>query len=85
MTSIVDVHAKDISLESVQEELRLHPLRLEERRERRQVFDDEIGNTPLLSAVKAGNISVVQYLLSLGANVDSRNKVDILMFSCESY
>ncbi len=76
MSSIVDIHAKDIAFETIQTELRLHPWRLEEKRVRQEGVDDvDVGNTPLMSAAKAGHAAVVVFLLSLGANIQATNEV----------
>ncbi len=63
---IVDIHSKHISLEALQEELRVTPSRLEEKK---------AGKTPLLCSVDFGNIAVCEFLLSLGANIEAKNEV----------
>ncbi len=73
MTSYVDIH-EGVILETIQSELRLYPSRLEEEIEMKQVRNtDDVGNTPLMSAAKTGNVAVVDFLLSLGANVEAEN------------
>ncbi len=54
----------------MQIELRLHPSRLEEK-------DLEWEETPLISSAKFGNIAVVEFLLSIGANIHAKNKVSM--------
>ncbi len=61
MMNLLDEHT---TLETIQLELRLHPSRLEER--------DVCGNTPLMSTT---DVSVVDFLLSLGANIEAHNEV----------
>ncbi len=65
---LVDIHAKTVSLETIQAELRLHPWRLEER-------GCSVGKTPLTSAAEAGNVAVVEFLLSLGADMEAKEAV----------
>ncbi len=67
-----NIHERDVKLELVREELRLDITRLEER------FEHE---TPLMAAAKSGNIEIVRYLLSLGANLEAENLVHWLSFS----
>ncbi len=81
MKSIVDIHAKRITLDTIKTELSLHPLRLEERCEMRNFGDADVGNTPLMTAARAGNISVVVFLLSIGANVEATKEVSLLLAS----
>ncbi len=70
MSSVVDIHAEDVTLETIQAELMLHPLRLEERKE-----EGEVGCTPLIAAATSGNVALVKFLLSVGANIEARNEV----------
>ena len=39
-----------------------------------QIFDDEVGNTPLTLAATRGHYLIIQFLLSQGANVDRKNR-----------
>ncbi len=71
----INIHAKDISVESLSTELTLNPLRLEEVEDRGIKFDEDDRNTPLMSAASNGNVEAVKYLLSIGANVEARNRV----------
>ncbi len=71
MTSIFD---EAITVEAMQIELRQQPWRLEEEYGREDVYGLDNGNTPLISSALHGNIAVVKFLLSLGANVEARNK-----------
>ncbi len=75
MTAAVDIHAGDVTLEAIQAELWQHPLRLEEKKQRKGMYEHDVGNTPLMTASKAGNVNVVAFLLSLGANVEAEGKV----------
>ncbi len=63
---IVNIHSQLFTLEELQAELRIHPWRLEEK---------EDGNTPLISSTKLGKIAVVEFLLSLGANIHEKDEV----------
>ncbi len=76
---VVNIHSSRITLEEMQVELRVHPLRLEEK----ETF---WGNTPLMSAAKFGNVAVVEFLLLIGANIHAKNNVWMskLIFSCWS-
>ncbi len=65
---VIDIHSKHITLEALQTELRLHPSRLEE-------MEMTHGYNPLMSSAKFGNIAVVEFLLSFGANIHAKNKV----------
>ncbi len=56
------------SEEAIEDILREYPFKLEENM-------DSSGNTPLMIACYLGNVGVVQYLLSLGANVQAKNNV----------
>ncbi len=69
--SAVDVHSERITLDALQEELRTNPSRLEEKKG--NGWDE--GNTPLISSAGFGNLEVCKYLLSVGANIESKNKV----------
>ncbi len=78
--STVDVHERDITVDAMKEELRENPFRLEERKipivithDTREEEHD--GNTPLVSAAKYGNVSVLRFLLSEGADVNAENDV----------
>ncbi len=64
----VNIHSSLITLEELHVELRLHPSRLEEK-------EMGWGNTPLMSSVIIGNIPVVEFLLSIGANIHAKDKV----------
>ncbi len=65
---IVDIHSEHITVEELQDELRVNPMRLEEK-------ENEYGNTPLLSSAEYENVAVFEFLLSLGANLEAKNKV----------
>ncbi len=71
--STVDIHSRNVTLEELQEELRVHSSRLEE-------VEIVYENTPLMSSVKFENVALVEFLLSVGANIHAKNKVcaDIL-------
>ncbi len=71
---MVDIHAEDVTLEAIQVELTHHPWRIDEKRS--VGFDD----TPLGTAAKAGNVAVLVFLLSLGANVEAKNEVFAFFF-----
>ncbi len=75
MNTFVDIHAPNITPESILDELRLHPWRLEEEKKLRARHNDDGGNTPLLSAVTSRNVPAVVLLLSLGSNVEAKNAV----------
>ncbi len=49
--------------------LRIHPSRLEEMKTEENNWDD--GKTPLMASARCGNIAVVEFLLSLGANIEA--------------
>ncbi len=68
----VDIFAVDITLESIRDELKVHPWRLEERD---VDVGNGMGNTPLMSAADFGKVDVVQFLLLLGANIEAKNTV----------
>ncbi len=70
---MINIHALDITLDEIQAQLNQHPLRLEERSEDEEEYDD--GNTPLIAAAAYGNTAVVNFLLSMGANVEAKNTV----------
>ncbi len=61
----------------MQAELRLHPSRLEESEVLGEDYNGDDGYTPLLMAATSGNIEMVEFLLSIGANVGAVNSVDI--------
>ncbi len=65
---VVNIHSSRTTLEELQVELRIHPSRLEEK-------EMTHGFTPLISSAFFGNIAVVEFLLSIGANVHAKNKV----------
>ncbi len=71
------IHSKHIALDAIQEELRLNPWRLEEKKVKYNDthFDSHVGNTPLMSSVRFENVAVVEYLLSIGANSEAKNEV----------
>ncbi len=71
--TVVNIHAQLITRVMLETELRLHPMRLEERKE--WEHDRDEGNTPLTSAAMFGNIPVVEFLLSIGANIEAKNEV----------
>ncbi len=71
--SAVDFHSKHITLDALQEELRVNPWKLEEKNGGTQW--DFGGNTPLISSAAFGNLKVCEYLLSIGSNVEAKNKV----------
>ncbi len=70
--SAVDVHSQDITLEALQEELRINPSRLEEKKGGN--YWDQ-ANSPLISLADFGNLQVCEFLLSVGANIDAKNTV----------
>ncbi len=61
---VIDIHSSRITLEELQVELRLHPSR-----------EKYWGTTPLILAARFGNIAVVEFLLSIGANIHANSKV----------
>ncbi len=72
----VNIFAEGITLETMRDELRQQPWRLDER----SVY----GNTPLMSAAMFGNVAVVEFLLSLGANMEAKDDV-CLYIVCRSF
>ncbi len=72
--SAVDVHSEHITLDMIQEELRVNPWRLEEKKGAND-WDTHEGNTPLISSAAFGNLEVCEYLLSVGANIKAKNTV----------
>ncbi len=73
---VVDIHSNHITLATLRDQLRANPTRLEEKKVKKDDgFDCQEENTPLISAADFGNVSVVEFLLSVGANVDAINKV----------
>ncbi len=82
-STVVDIYGEDITMETIQEELRANPSRLEEKKDSdsryRQDFDE--GNTPLISSAKFGNYPVVEFLLSVGADVEAKNQVSCFIWS----
>ncbi len=86
----INLHANNTSLDDIQSELREHPSRLEEKRVRKydeqdcfvedeeSVVDgdgDDDGYTPLMAAACFGNDVIVEFLLSIGANIETKNEV----------
>ncbi len=70
--TLINLHDKNITLSAIRPELRLHPSRLEERKEE---------DTPLMSAAEFGNVEVVEFLLTLGANKEAHDDVLIWISS----
>ncbi len=66
----VDIFGEGITLETMRDELRQHPWRLEEK--------SVNGDTLLMSAAKFGKTAVVEFLLSLGANIEAKDSVCVL-------
>ncbi len=70
---VVDIHYNNITLEKLQNELRMNPWRLEEIKY--NTSDEHLKmNTPLLSAAAFGNVVVCEFLLSLGADIEAQSK-----------
>ncbi len=69
MSTKVQIHSSCITQEEMQVELSAYPSRLEEKN------DYFLGDTPLMSSATFGNIAVVEFLLSIGANVHAKNEV----------
>ncbi len=71
---VVNIHSKRITLDALQEELRMKPWRLEEKNvgDRDHIF---AGSTPLMSSAAFGNLEVVKFLLSVGANIEAKHEV----------
>ncbi len=75
-SSVVDLHSNQITLDVLRNELRTNPSRLEERKERDKHYRDlRAGNTPIMTAVCFENMEMCEFLLSVGANIDSKNEV----------
>ncbi len=66
----INIHRGDITAHELKEALAIDPLRMEERNER-----DTRKERPLMTAARHGNVAVVQFLLSIGVSVDSRDIV----------
>ncbi len=59
---MVDIHAQDVTVEILRNELRRDPARLEE-------VSEGTADTPLTAAVRFQNSDAVTFLLEFGANV----------------
>ncbi len=70
----MDLHVHDITSEAMEEELRVNPVRLEEKK----TVNDIVSCTPLMAASYFGNIDSVRILLSAGANFKATNEVSYL-------
>ena len=70
----MDIHSEHITLDALQEELRINPCRLEEKKGGNG-WDPTEGNSPLTSSAGFGNLEVCEFLLSVGANIEAKNKV----------
>ncbi len=68
---VINLHNEHITVKEMQEELRVNPLRLEEK----MLVDVYDRCTPLTAAAYFGNVAVVEYLLSAGANIEATNQV----------
>ncbi len=66
----VDIHGKETSVEIVEQELSSNPDRKEEKNGTDQ-------DTPLLAAVKNGNAPLIQFLLSIRANIETKDKASL--------
>ncbi len=72
--SAVDVHSKHTTLDSLQEELRVNPWRLEEKKEGNG-WELHTGNSPLISSAAFGTLKVCEFLVKVGANIEAKNTV----------
>ncbi len=75
MNRVVDIHSQHITLETLQNELRSNPTRLEEKKVGNNWDIPHAGNTPLMTSVEFQNIVVCEFLLSVGANIEAKNEV----------
>ncbi len=73
----INLHAEEITVETMQEEIRVNPVRLEEKKK----FRSFGPCTPLLTAIWFGNVAVVRFLLSSGANIEARTEVSFHLYS----
>ncbi len=71
----IDFHSEHITLEALQDELKVNPTLLEERRAGNSSDLPHAGNTLLMSSAQFGNVVVCEFLLSVGANVQAENQV----------
>ncbi len=68
---VVDLHAKTITVKTMQEEFRVNSVRLEEKR-----WVECCGPcTPLIAACWFGKVDVVRFLLTAGANFEAKSEV----------
>ncbi len=74
--SFENLHSKSVKLETIQAALRDDPSLLEKMTEKynREENVDE-GNTLLITCALFGNLAAVEYLLSVGANIEAKNMV----------
>ncbi len=78
VNSVLDIHSKFVTLDDLRDEFRVNPLRLEERkvRKKNEGPDGPVeGNTSLITAAVFGNVALCEFLLSIGANLEAKNKV----------
>ncbi len=73
--SAVDIHSEHITLDALQQELRINPWRLEEKKGGNGWQSTDEGNTPLISSAEFGNLQECEFLLSVGANIEAKNTV----------
>ncbi len=75
ITTSIDIHSPAITLKVLGAELRKNPSRLEEKKVGTNFADPQAGNTPLMSSAE---LKHVEFLLSVGANVEAKNAVKIM-------
>ncbi len=71
VSEVVDLHSPDISVGAMRNEIAMHPMRLEETKIV-YCFD---SCTPLMAASYFGNETVLECLVSCGADIEAKNKV----------